>query len=165
MYGIGAAIVIFGAMAKFLDMKYSNEIFIIGLGVEVVVFAISSIEFSSDEEDEAKYHWENVFPELLKKHDEDMVSLRGAMPESDYTDIIAQKQMLTMKLKEIQQNIDHLNNSFNSLTNSTDFTNQSMVNMNIANQDYEKHMQALRQNMASMNEFFKAFNSAVESVK
>ena len=42
IYGVGAAIVLVGAMFKFLGWNYANEMFIVGLTVEAIVFLISS---------------------------------------------------------------------------------------------------------------------------
>ena len=61
IYGVGAAIVLVGAMFKFLGWNYANEMFIVGLTVEAIVFLISAFERKVTEKE---YQWEQVFPQL-----------------------------------------------------------------------------------------------------
>ncbi|WP_460189260.1 type IX secretion system motor protein PorL/GldL [Urechidicola sp. KH5] len=58
-YGLGAAIVILGALFKILHWKFGNEMLMIGMIVEALVFAISAFEPVEDELD-----WTKVYPEL-----------------------------------------------------------------------------------------------------
>lgn len=58
-YGLGAAIVILGALFKILHWNFGNEMLMIGMIVEAVVFAISAFEPVEDDLD-----WSKVYPEL-----------------------------------------------------------------------------------------------------
>jgi gliding motility-associated protein GldL len=44
VYGIGAAIVIIGALFKILHLKFANELLIVGLTTEALIFLLSSFE-------------------------------------------------------------------------------------------------------------------------
>ncbi len=59
VYGLGAAVVIIGALFKIMHWPYGNLMLIIGLITEAVVFAISAFEPVDDELD-----WALVYPEL-----------------------------------------------------------------------------------------------------
>jgi gliding motility-associated protein GldL len=59
-YGIGAAIVITGALFKIMHFPYSGLILTIGMAVEAGIFFISAFEPLPKE-----YHWENVYPEVV----------------------------------------------------------------------------------------------------
>ena len=61
IYGFGAAVVLVGAMFKFLGWNFANEMFILGLSIEAVVFLISAFERQTEDDD---YKWEQVFPQL-----------------------------------------------------------------------------------------------------
>lgn len=61
VYGLGAAIVIIGALFKIMHWPYGNEMLIVGLIVEAIVFVISAFEPIDDELD-----WSKVFPELAE---------------------------------------------------------------------------------------------------
>lgn len=59
VYGLGAAVVIIGALFKIMHWPYGNLMLIIGLVTEAVVFAISAFESVDDDLD-----WSLVYPEL-----------------------------------------------------------------------------------------------------
>lgn len=64
VYGIGAAIVIVGAMFKILHLPGSGAMLAIGLTVEAVIFFLSAFEPKHPETD-----WSKVYPELADDYD------------------------------------------------------------------------------------------------
>ncbi|MEO5788328.1 MAG: gliding motility protein GldL [Gelidibacter sp.] len=58
-YGLGAAVVILGALFKIMHWPYGNQMLIIGLITEAAVFAVSAFEPIDDDLD-----WSLVYPEL-----------------------------------------------------------------------------------------------------
>lgn len=58
-YSWGAAFVILGALFKLLHIRYGDEILLVSMLTEFVVFFISGFE-----KPESSYAWEKVFPEL-----------------------------------------------------------------------------------------------------
>lgn len=165
VYAFGACVVIIGAIAKFLEFEYSDELFVAGLSVEVIVFAFSSISFEEAEKKDVNYHWENVFPELLQEVDASFDFLKVSGQNESHAELVRQKQVLKEKVNEIQMEIDALNKSFNDLTSYTNAASTYMAKMNIANEGYENHMMNLKKNMHTMNDFFEAFNTALSSIK
>jgi gliding motility-associated protein GldL len=59
IYGIGAAVVILGAMFKILDWQGANWMIGIGLSTEAAIFFLSAFEPKQEEVD-----WSKVYPEL-----------------------------------------------------------------------------------------------------
>src|SRR5574343_2087772 len=59
VYGIGASIVIIGALFKILHLKFANELLIVGLTTEALIFFLSAFEKPHEE-----YDWTLVYPEL-----------------------------------------------------------------------------------------------------
>ncbi len=59
VYGLGAAVVIIGALFKIMHWPFGNEMLILGLITEALVFVISAFESIDDE-----YDWSLVYPEL-----------------------------------------------------------------------------------------------------
>lgn len=59
VYGLGASVVILGALFKIMHWPLGNEMLILGLVVEALVFAYSAFEPVDDELD-----WSLVYPEL-----------------------------------------------------------------------------------------------------
>jgi len=59
LYGIGAAVVIMGALFKIIHLKGADLMLIVGLTTEAVIFAISAFEAQPKE-----YDWTLAYPEL-----------------------------------------------------------------------------------------------------
>src|ERR1700712_805602 len=59
VYGIGAAVVIVGALFKILHLAGANEMLMIGLSVEAAIFFLSAFETPHEDPD-----WSKVYPEL-----------------------------------------------------------------------------------------------------
>jgi gliding motility-associated protein GldL len=59
VYGIGAAVVIIGALFKIIHLPGANELLIVGLTTEAIIFFLSAFEKPHEE-----YDWTLVYPEL-----------------------------------------------------------------------------------------------------
>jgi gliding motility-associated protein GldL len=88
VYGLGAAVVILGALFKIMHWPFGNEMLILGLIVEALVFAFSAFEPVDDELD-----WSLVYPELAGG---EPAARGGALVKNDETD-----GLLSRKLDEI----------------------------------------------------------------
>lgn len=64
LYGIGAAVVILGALFKILHLPGANYMLMAGMGTEAVIFT-----FSAFEPLHAEYNWALVYPELAMGED------------------------------------------------------------------------------------------------
>ena len=60
VYGLGAAVVILGALWKILHLPGASAMLIAGLGTEAVIFALSAFEPPHEMPD-----WSLVYPELV----------------------------------------------------------------------------------------------------
>lgn len=65
-YGIGASIVILGALFKIQHWPFGSEMLTIGMAVEAIVFFLSAFESVEDDLD-----WSLVYPELAGSQDRD----------------------------------------------------------------------------------------------
>ncbi len=65
VYGIGAAVVIVGALFKILHLPGAGPMLGIGLGVEALIFLLSAFEPQHQEID-----WSKVYPELSEEFDD-----------------------------------------------------------------------------------------------
>jgi gliding motility-associated protein GldL len=79
LYGIGASVVIIGALFKINHYPFANEMLIVGLGTEAIIFF-----FSAFEPLHVEYDWSLVYPEL------------GGMLESDHKKEKTKKSSLTV---------------------------------------------------------------------
>ncbi len=73
-YGLGAAVVILGALFKILHLPGANEMLIAGMGTEVLIFVVSAFDPVYEE-----YQWERVYPELF---DESEIAVSKGRNES-----------------------------------------------------------------------------------
>lgn len=74
LYGIGAAVVILGALFKILHLPGADIMLILGLGTEAVIFFFSAFEKPPKE-----YDWSLVYPELAgMEADDDELGLSGS---------------------------------------------------------------------------------------
>lgn len=74
VYGLGAAVVILGALFKIMHWPFGNEMLIIGLITEALVFTVSAFEPVDDDLD-----WSLVYPELAGGQKKD--KKKDATPE------------------------------------------------------------------------------------
>lgn len=95
VYGLGASVVILGALFKIMHWPFGNLMLILGLIVEALVFAVSAFEPVDDELD-----WSLVYPELAGG---EPTARGGAVVTNDETE-----GMLSKKLDEIlrEANVD-----------------------------------------------------------
>lgn len=75
-YGLGASIVILGALFKILHWEFGNEMLMIGMIVEAIVFAISAFEPVEDDLD-----WSQVYPELSGGKAKDKGDVQGMLSQ------------------------------------------------------------------------------------
>lgn len=94
VYGLGAAVVILGALFKIMHWPFGNAMLIAGLIVEALVFAISAFEPVDDELD-----WSLVYPEL---NGGEMVAREMAVQEQDQESEGVLSRKLDEMLKEAQ---------------------------------------------------------------
>lgn len=71
-YSIGAAIVIWGALFKLLHLPGGNFLLSLGMGTEVLMFVLSAFDNPGK-----SYHWEDVFPVLASRNEEDRPKFNG----------------------------------------------------------------------------------------
>lgn len=67
LYGIGAAVVILGALFKILHLPGANIMLIAGMGTEAIIFI-----FSAFEPLHVEYNWALVYPELAIGNEEEL---------------------------------------------------------------------------------------------
>ena len=102
LYGFGAAVVLVGAMFKFLGWNYANQMFVVGLSIEDLVFLVSAFERTTEDKE---YEWDNVFPQLNGEGDgADTPGYSKAMDDFGKTLSALNKEMADMGsvLKEMR---------------------------------------------------------------
>jgi gliding motility-associated protein GldL len=141
IYGVGAAIVLVGAMFKFLGWNYANEMFIVGLTVEAIVFLISAFERKVTEKE---YQWEQVFPQL------DNVDQAATSVQTDGYQSAMQQFSETLKelnngLKEMTSAVNEIKAEMRSNVEQSSSMKQSVTEFNSLMTGYNENLKKINE--------------------
>ncbi len=148
-YGLGAAVVILGALFKILHWPFGNEMLMIGMIVEAAVFALSAFEPVEDELD-----WTKVYPELA-----DGSSTGRKKKEKEATPEEAQSllsQKLDNILKEAKldaQLVSRLGDSIKGFQGAVEPLAQASQSISATN-NYNEQISKAASQMASLNSLY-----------
>ena len=139
LYGIGAAIVITGAMFKLMDWPLAGEMLVLGLSTEAVIFFFSAFEKPHEEPD-----WTLVYPQLAYMNDPDEKTSSTPIKELD--------NMLE-KANVDQALITRLGDNLRSFNETVEGVNKSMDAVS-ATGDYSDQMREAARKLAEMNTYY-----------
>ena len=155
VYGIGAAVVIIGALFKIQHWEGANLMLIFGLGTEAVIFFLSAFEPKHAEAD-----WSKVYPELAEDYEAPVAVTRiSNRPAGGESPLLKIDEML--KTAKVDQNL--LDNLGKGLTNLATSASQmsNLSNAAVATNDYAKNVQAASSSLMEMN---KSYGAAMKAV-
>jgi len=159
VYGIGAAVVIIGALFKIQHYPGASEMLMVGLLTEAVIFFLSAFEPPHPE-----VEWSKVYPELAEDYEAPATPTRitNRSSSSDSSPILKIDEML--KTAKVDQNLlDNLGKGLTSLATSTSqLTNLS--NASVATSEYAKNVQTASQSLSEMNKSYGVAMKAVSSM-
>ncbi|MDX1906909.1 MAG: gliding motility protein GldL [Bacteroidia bacterium] len=172
IYGFAAAIVIIGALFKILHLQFANEMLIIGMVTEAIVFLISSIDPPGED-----YEWERVYPQLadssLAPTETPSLNWMNDMPKidghvfSDLSDTLTGLNTNVSKLSSVADaagatneytaRIKEATGKIESLNSSYGVAVTSMGSFAAAADDaraYHEQVQAITRNLGSLNNIY-----------
>ncbi len=154
LYGLGAAVVIGGALFKIMHWPLANEMLIAGMGTEVVVFMVSAFEPLHEEID-----WGRVYPQLNEEVDEEFKF-------EEETDELSPEQALALAEKEMQ-GIDISNDTFSSLQNSLEGLRNNvskLANIEDATVAHNEYATAMREATGKVSEMSGHYSSTINAM-
>ncbi len=158
IYGIGASVVIVGALFKIQHWNGANEMLIIGLSVEAGIFFLSAFEPKHAEVD-----WSKVYPELAEDYEAPAVQTATRIsnrPGAGESPLLKIDEML--KTAKVDQNLlDNLGKGLTNLATSASQMN-NLSNAAVATNEYAKNVQAASTSLSEMN---KSYGVAMTAVK
>jgi gliding motility-associated protein GldL len=160
IYGIGAAVVIVGALFKIQHWSGANEMLILGLGVEALIFAFSAFEPKAHEVD-----WSKVYPELAEEEVD--MSTRTATrisnkPAAGDSPLLKIDEML--KTAKVDQNLlDNLGKGLTNLATSASQMN-NLANAAVATKEYADNVQKASASLKDMNTSYGTAMKAVSAM-
>lgn len=156
VYGIGAAVVIVGALFKILHLTGADQMLMVGLLVEAAIFFLSAFEPQHKEVD-----WSKVYPELAEDFEGAPATptVRKAGATAGDSPLLKLDDML--KTAKVDQNL--LDNLGKGLTNLATSASQmsNLANAAVATNDYAKNVQTASKSLSDMNA---SYGSAMKAV-
>jgi gliding motility-associated protein GldL len=149
LYGIGAAVVITGAMFKIMHWPGAGPMLVIGLSTEVIIFFFSAFEPLHEEID-----WTLVYPELAGIHGEEKETEKkieaedkGSITEQLDT-MLGEAKIGPELIASLGEGMRSLSDQANKISNITDAT--------VATQEYVSSVQSAAKNVSSLSDSYSA---------
>lgn len=156
IYGIGAAVVIVGALFKIQHWEGSGPMLIIGLGTEALIFLFSAFEPSHAEVD-----WSKVYPELSEEMDSKSVSRSKQVAASASGSSTAQQLDKVLEEGKVgPELVRSLGEGMKSMAESA----KQMSNLSsaaVATNDYANNVKVASKSLLEMN---KSYDSTVKAM-
>ncbi|NJN40881.1 MAG: gliding motility protein GldL [Flammeovirgaceae bacterium] len=156
VYGIGAAVVIVGALFKILHLAGADQMLMVGLLTEAVIFFLSAFEPAHAEVD-----WSKVYPELAEDFEGPVNAPRISNRPAAAGDSPILKIDEMLKTAKVDQNLlDNLGKGLTNLADSAKKMN-TLSDAAVATNEYAKNVQSASSSLAEMN---KSYGSAMKAV-
>ncbi len=157
IYGIGAAVVIVGALFKINHYPGAGAMLGIGLGVEAVIFFLSAFEPPHKDPD-----WSKVYPELAEDYAGPVNSPR--ISNVGKGDNMAQKLDHMLESAKIgPELIESLGKGMNNLANNTRQLS-TLSNAAVATEEYSKNVKVASKNLTDMSSSYAKTAQAMSSM-
>lgn len=148
IYGIGAAVVIIGAMFKILHLEGANEMLMIGLTTEAVIFFLSAFEPPHSEPD-----WSKVYPELAEDYDGAPAKARisnkagaGASPTQELDKMMEKAKIGPELIESLGKGMRNMADSASKMSNLADAA--------VATNDYANNVKTASKSLSEMNKSY-----------
>jgi gliding motility-associated protein GldL len=142
LYGIGAAIVILGALFKLMDWPGAGAMLTIGLSTEAVIFFFSAFEKPHEDPD-----WSLVYPELAYMKDpDDTASSSPKTPVQELDNMLENANVDQALITRLGDNLRSFNETVEGVNKSMDAVS--------ATGDYSDQMREAARKLAEMNTYY-----------
>ena len=139
LYGIGAAIVILGALFKLMDWPGAGAMLTIGLSTEAIIFFFSAFEKQHEEPD-----WSLVYPQLAYMKDPDEKTPLTPIKELD--NMLENANVDQALITRLGDNLRNFNKTVEGVNKSMDAVS--------ATGDYSDQMREASRKLAEMNTYY-----------
>jgi gliding motility-associated protein GldL len=142
LYGWGAAVVILGALFKILHWQGADQMLIVGLGTEAIIFFFSAFEKPHEEVD-----WSLVYPELAHMESEDDKPRKSHLTPSQELDKMLDEAKIDGEL------IESLGRGLSSFGEAASKLNDT-VEAAASTQEYNVQIAKAAKNIESLNALY-----------
>ncbi len=170
LYGWGAAVVILGALFKINHYPYANEMLILGLGTEAIIFFFSAFEPPHVEPD-----WSLVYPELAGMYHAGQNGGKSGKTPTQELDNMLEKakigpeliQSLGNGLRTLSDNASKMTDLSNAAVATNDYTrnlNNASKSVNDLSANVAKAAETTNQFTGTYQQTAQAFAKSVEKL-
>ncbi len=179
--GVGASIVLVGALAKIESWPHASELLILGMSTEAVIFLFLGIIGP-----EPDYYWEKLYPGLNDYNSQvnplaagpasltpqqQLPGLNGEIVENKLTGMLTELQSMSKSLGSLkalqdadfsgtQQQIQQMNSFYGKMTEAMAHLSDSMEDSKL----FKEQLAALNKNLGSLNSVYGGMLSAMSNV-
>lgn len=154
VYGIGASVVIVGALFKILHLPGANQMLMIGLITEAIIFFLSSFEPPHPEPD-----WTKVYPELSDDFDaaprKAQISNKagGSAPTQQLDNMLEKAKIGPQLIESLGKGLQNMASSASKMSQLSDAA--------VATNEYAKNVQSASKSLIEMNKSYATTASAL----
>ena len=155
LYGIGASVVIIGALFKIRHLKFADLFLTLGLVTEAIIFFFSAFEPLHEELD-----WTLVYPELAGMSDPDDIEhfkehqFGEGRPLEKIETLLGDTNINEDSIRKLGEGLTKLSQAANSLAD--------LANATAATQEFIGNMQGATDSISTLNQ---VYSSSTESIK
>lgn len=158
-YGLGAAVILIAALFKFLGWRFADQLFMIGLIGEAIIFLISAFEWKIAK---PVYNWERLFPQLKEKPNAEHEISDENLEEIEVAAEFTKEQQLQKILDSIitlDNNLNNLNEATKKLNNTVDMLERNYETMSKTTLEYQQQINSLKIKLETANDKLKEFEN------
>jgi hypothetical protein len=175
--GVGAAVVMIGALGKILSTEWGDAMITVGLSTEAFIFLMLGL-IPPDKD----YYWEKLYPGLEKYHsnvtpltagelEKDSRPLNGVKVENQLGGMLSELQIMSKSMSSLKalQEVDFSQTSdqIKSMGNFYDRMNQAMQELSHSVEEtkaYRTHITALNQNIQGVSQMYQGVLASKEQL-
>lgn len=175
--GIGACVVMIGALGKIRSTSWGDAMITVGLSVEAFIFLMLGLI-----PPEKDYYWEKLYPGIEKYNskispisagelDKDQRPLNGAVVETQLNGMLSELQIMAKSMSSLKalQEVDFskAGDQIKTMGNFYDRMNQAMIELSNSVEEtkaYRGHITALNQNLVGVNQMYQGVLAAKGSI-
>jgi gliding motility-associated protein GldL len=150
-YGLGAAVVIIGALFKIMHWPGANEMLIIGMGTEAIIFCISAFEPIHEEWD-----WSLVHPELAGMEGDDKKSINQGSVSQQLDSMLAEAKIGPELIEGLGLGLRSLSSNVSSMSDLSGAT--------VATKEYADNLSKANEQIIGMNSSYSRAVTALDSL-
>lgn len=156
LYGLGASVVIIGALFKIEHWPGASAMLIVGLGTEALIFAVSAFEPPHTEVD-----WTLAYPELAGLEDD---QLTEATKNRDGRDGVAQEMDKMLEEAKIgPELIESLGQGFRNLSEHTSHLN-NISDASVATNEYVDNVKNASSKMQNLSDSYEKASETLTGI-